>query len=113
MENIRDWCISRQLWWGRLFSVWFCCAVIEVYVGKEAPEDVENWEQDTDVLDTWFSSALWPFSTMGWPDEESEDFKRYFPTDVLVQGMTLFFSWLQELSSNQLSLQMKVHLKMY
>src|SRR5690625_691251 len=68
MENIRDWCISRQLWWGHRIPAWYHKETKEVYVGKEAPEDIENWEQDTDVLDTWFSSALWPFSTMGWPE---------------------------------------------
>ncbi|RKQ37918.1 valine--tRNA ligase [Oceanobacillus halophilus] len=93
MENIRDWCISRQLWWGHRIPAWYHKETGEVYVGKEAPEDIENWEQDEDVLDTWFSSALWPFSTMGWPDTESEDFKRYFPTDVLVTGYDIIFFW--------------------
>ncbi|HLR73439.1 MAG TPA: valine--tRNA ligase, partial [Pseudogracilibacillus sp.] len=93
MENIRDWCISRQLWWGHRIPAWYHKKTGEMYVGKEAPADSENWEQDKDVLDTWFSSALWPFSTMGWPDEESEDFKRYFPTDVLVTGYDIIFFW--------------------
>ncbi|GAB3797174.1 valine--tRNA ligase [Virgibacillus kimchii] len=93
MENIRDWCISRQLWWGHRIPAWYHKETNELYVGKEAPEDIENWEQDEDVLDTWFSSALWPFSTMGWPDEESADFKRYFPTDVLVTGYDIIFFW--------------------
>ena len=93
MENIRDWCISRQLWWGHRIPAWYHKETKEVYVGKEAPEDIENWEQDTDVLDTWFSSALWPFSTMGWPDENSKDFQRYFPTDVLVTGYDIIFFW--------------------
>src|SRR5699024_6942304 len=93
MENIRDWCISRQLWWGHRIPAWYHKETGEMYVGKEAPADSENWEQDKDVLDTWFSSALWPFSTMGWPDEESEDFKRYFPTDVLVTGYDIIFFW--------------------
>ncbi|MFC4558960.1 valine--tRNA ligase [Virgibacillus kekensis] len=93
MENIRDWCISRQLWWGHRIPAWYHKGTGEVYVGKDAPEDIENWEQDTDVLDTWFSSALWPFSTMGWPDTEAEDFKRYFPTDVLVTGYDIIFFW--------------------
>ena len=93
MENIRDWCISRQLWWGHRIPAWYHKETGEVYVGKEAPEDIENWEQDEDVLDTWFSSALWPFSTMGWPDENSEDLKRYFPTDVLVTGYDIIFFW--------------------
>ena len=93
MENIRDWCISRQLWWGHRIPAWYHKETGEIYVGKEAPIDPENWDQDEDVLDTWFSSALWPFSTMGWPDEESEDFKRYFPTDVLVTGYDIIFFW--------------------
>ena len=93
MENIRDWCISRQLWWGHRIPAWYHRETGELYVGKEAPADIENWEQDEDVLDTWFSSALWPFSTMGWPDERSKDFKRYFPTDVLVTGYDIIFFW--------------------
>ncbi|RDW19318.1 valine--tRNA ligase [Oceanobacillus arenosus] len=93
MENIRDWCISRQLWWGHRIPAWYHKETGEVYVGKVAPQDIENWKQDEDVLDTWFSSALWPFSTMGWPDTEAEDFKRYFPTDVLVTGYDIIFFW--------------------
>ena len=93
MENIRDWCISRQLWWGHRIPAWYHKETGEIYVGIEAPEDLENWNQDEDVLDTWFSSALWPFSTMGWPDEDAEDFKRYFPTDVLVTGYDIIFFW--------------------
>jgi len=93
MENIRDWCISRQLWWGHRIPAWYHKETGEIYVGKEAPADMENWEQDEDVLDTWFSSALWPFSTMGWPDQDSEDLKRYFPTDVLVTGYDIIFFW--------------------
>ncbi|ALX50553.1 valine--tRNA ligase [Lentibacillus amyloliquefaciens] len=93
MENIRDWCISRQLWWGHRIPAWYHKETGELYVGKEAPADSENWVQDEDVLDTWFSSALWPFSTMGWPDTDSEDFKRYFPTDVLVTGYDIIFFW--------------------
>lgn len=97
MENIRDWCISRQLWWGHRIPAWYHKQTGEVYVGTEAPEDIENWEQDEDVLDTWFSSALWPFSTMGWPNEEAEDFKRYFPTDVLVTGYDIIFFWVSRM----------------
>jgi valyl-tRNA synthetase len=93
MENIRDWCISRQLWWGHRIPAWYHKETGEIYVGKEAPADIENWKQDEDVLDTWFSSALWPFSTMGWPNEESEDFKRYFPTSVLITGYDIIFFW--------------------
>ena len=84
MENVHDWVISRQLWWGHRIPAWYNKETGEMYVGEEAPKDIENWDQDPDVLDTWFSSALWPFSTLGWPDENSEDFKRYFPTDTLV-----------------------------
>ncbi|RFA34547.1 valine--tRNA ligase [Virgibacillus dokdonensis] len=97
MENIRDWCISRQLWWGHRIPAWHHKETKEIYVGKESPDDIENWEQDEDVLDTWFSSALWPFSTMGWPDVEAEDYKRYFPTGVLVTGYDIIFFWVSRM----------------
>ena len=97
MENIEDWCISRQLWWGHQVPAWYHKETGEVYVGKTAPEDIENWKQDEDVLDTWFSSALWPFSTMGWPNTESEMFKRYFPTDTLVTGYDIIFFWVSRM----------------
>ncbi|WP_082233695.1 valine--tRNA ligase [Halobacillus massiliensis] len=97
MGNIRDWCISRQLWWGHRIPAWYHKETGEIYVGKEDPADAENWEQDEDVLDTWFSSALWPFSTMGWPDENNEDFKRYFPTNVLVTGYDIIFFWVSRM----------------
>ncbi|WHY70727.1 valine--tRNA ligase [Fictibacillus enclensis] len=93
IENIRDWCISRQLWWGHRIPAWYHKETGEVYVGHEEPQDAENWEQDTDVLDTWFSSALWPFSTMGWPDEDEIDFKRYYPTNALVTGYDIIYFW--------------------
>lgn len=93
MDNIRDWCISRQLWWGHRIPAWYHKETGEIYVGKEAPEDIENWEQDSDVLDTWFSSALWPFSTLNWPNKDDEDFQRYFPTNVLVTGYDIIFFW--------------------
>ena len=86
MEDVHDWVISRQLWWGHRIPAWYNKKTGEMYVGEEEPKDIENWDQDPDVLDTWFSSALWPFSTMGWPDENSEDFKRYFPTNALEIG---------------------------
>ncbi|MFC4618154.1 valine--tRNA ligase [Camelliibacillus cellulosilyticus] len=93
MENIRDWCISRQLWWGHRIPAWYHKETDEIYVGMEAPEHPEEWRQDEDVLDTWFSSALWPFSTLGWPDEDAPDFKRYFPTNVLITGYDIIFFW--------------------
>lgn len=97
MENIEDWCISRQLWWGHQVPAWYHKETGEVYVGKTAPQDIENWKQDEDVLDTWFSSALWPFSTMGWPDTESPLFKRYFPTNTLVTGYDIIFFWVSRM----------------
>ncbi|MFS1517734.1 valine--tRNA ligase [Bacillus sp. SCS-151] len=97
MENIRDWCISRQLWWGHRIPAWYHKETGEVYVDHEPPADVENWEQDTDVLDTWFSSALWPFSTMGWPDESSLDYNRYYPSNVLVTGYDIIFFWVSRM----------------
>ena len=97
MENIEDWCISRQLWWGHQVPAWYHKETGEVYVGKVPPQDIENWKQDEDVLDTWFSSALWPFSTMGWPDTENELYKRYFPTDTLVTGYDIIFFWVSRM----------------
>ncbi|MDD3422430.1 MAG: valine--tRNA ligase [Bacilli bacterium] len=92
MTGIEDWCISRQLWWGHRIPAWYHKDTGEIHVGKEAPKDIENWDQDPDVLDTWFSSALWPFSTLGWP-AKTEDLERYFPTDVLVTGYDIIFFW--------------------
>ncbi|MCK2156653.1 valine--tRNA ligase [Exiguobacterium sp. 17-1] len=97
MENIRDWCVSRQLWWGHRIPAWYHKETGEVYVGKEAPADLENWEQDNDVLDTWFSSALWPFSTMGWPNEGSADYQKYFPTSTLVTGYDIIAFWVSRM----------------
>lgn len=97
MENVEDWCISRQLWWGHQIPAWYHKDTGEVYVGKEPPKDIENWKQDEDVLDTWFSSALWPFSTMGWPNTEDPLFKRYFPTDTLVTGYDIIFFWVSRM----------------
>ncbi|MFW6386941.1 MAG: valine--tRNA ligase [Bacillota bacterium] len=97
MENIRDWCISRQLWWGHRIPVWYCQDCDEVIVSREEPDtcpecERDNLKQDEDVLDTWFSSALWPFSTMGWP-EETDDLEYFYPTDVLVTGRDIIFFW--------------------
>ncbi|MCJ0521213.1 valine--tRNA ligase [Enterococcus cecorum] len=97
MENVHDWVISRQLWWGHQIPAWYHKETGEMYVGMQAPEDSENWVQDSDVLDTWFSSALWPFSTMGWPDTDNEDFKRYFPTNTLVTGYDIIFFWVSRM----------------
>lgn len=97
MENAHDWVISRQLWWGHQIPAWYNKETGETYVGETAPKDIENWEQDSDVLDTWFSSALWPFSTMGWPDEDAPDYKRYFPTSTLVTGYDIIFFWVSRM----------------
>jgi len=96
MENVRDWCISRQLWWGHRIPAWYCQDCGKVIVAREAPEKCPGCggevRQDEDVLDTWFSSALWPFSTMGWPDD-TPDLRYFFPTDVLVTGYDIIFFW--------------------
>ncbi len=89
MENIRPWCISRQLWWGHQIPVWY--RGDETYVGTRAPEG-EGWERDPDVLDTWFSSALWPFATLGWP-ENTPELRAFYPTDVLSTGRDIIFLW--------------------
>ena len=98
MENVHDWCISRQLWWGHQIPVWYCAECGKMTVSETDPTccahcGSEKIERDPDVLDTWFSSALWPFSTLGWPDENSEDFKYFYPTDVLVTGYDIIFFW--------------------
>jgi valyl-tRNA synthetase len=97
MENIRDWCISRQIWWGHRIPAWYCDACGEVMVAKEPPKSCskcggEKLRPETDVLDTWFSSALWPFSTLGWPIETVE-LKKFYPTSVLVTGFDILFFW--------------------
>ena len=97
MENIKDWCISRQLWWGHRIPVWYCQDCDEVIVSREEPQSCpncggHNLKQDEDVLDTWFSSALWPFSTMGWP-KKTEDLQYFYPTNVLVTGRDIIFFW--------------------
>ncbi len=97
MENIRDWCISRQLWWGHRIPAWYCEDCGEMIVSREDPDTCpkcggKHLHQDEDVLDTWFSSALWPFSTLGWPDQ-TEDLKYFYPTTMLVTGYDIIFFW--------------------
>ena len=92
MENIRDWCISRQIWWGHQIPAYYHKQTGEMIVAKENP-DPDNYIQDSDCLDTWFSSGLWPFSTMGFPNSETADFKKFYPTSVLVTGFDIIFFW--------------------
>ena len=97
LENIKDWCISRQLWWGHRIPVWYCADCNEQTVTREDPTECthcgsKNIEQDPDVLDTWFSSGLWPFSTLGWP-EETPDFKYFYPTSYMETGYDILFFW--------------------
>lgn len=101
LENIRDWCISRQLWWGHRIPAWYCEDCGEITVSRTAPDKCAHCgsakiEQDPDTLDTWFSSALWPFSTLGWP-EETEDFKHYYPTNTLVTGYDIIPFWVMRM----------------
>ena len=101
LENIRDWCISRQLWWGHRIPAWYCEDCGEITVSKQTPCKCSHCQskklnQDPDTLDTWFSSALWPFSTMGWPDD-TEDFKRYYPTSTLVTGYDIIPFWVMRM----------------
>ena len=98
MENIQDWCISRQLWWGHRIPAYYCQECGHINVAKKKPEKCEkcgctNLEQDPDTLDTWFSSALWPFSTLGWPNKEAEDLNTFYPTNVLVTAYDIIFFW--------------------
>ena len=98
LENIKDWCISRQLWWGHRIPAYYCDDCGEIMVGKEMPAKCDkcgstHLHQDEDTLDTWFSSALWPFSTLGWPNMDSEDLKTFYPTNVLVTGYDIIFFW--------------------
>ena len=102
MTNIRDWCISRQLWWGHQIPVWYCADCGHMTCSREDAHVCEkcgsaNIERDPDVLDTWFSSALWPFETLGWPNEDAADLKKYFPTDVLVTGYDIITFWVSRM----------------
>ena len=109
MENIQDWCISRQLWWGHRIPAYYCDECGHINVSKTHPEKCEkcgstHLTQDPDTLDTWFSSALWPFSTLGWPNKESKDLKEFFPTNVLVTGFDIIFFWVARMVFSSLEL---------
>ncbi|ADD02024.1 valyl-tRNA synthetase [Thermoanaerobacter italicus Ab9] len=115
LENIKDWCISRQLWWGHRIPAWYCDDCGHITVSRKDPQKCEacgstNIHQDEDVLDTWFSSALWPFSTMGWP-EETQDLKYFYPTDVLVTGYDIIFFWVARMIFMSLEFMKEVPFK--
>ncbi len=107
LDNIQDWCISRQLWWGHRISAYYCEDCGHIHVAKTTPETCEkcgskHLKQDEDTLDTWFSSALWPFSTLGWPNQEAKDYKRYYPTNVLVTGFDIITFWVSRMMTQGL-----------
>ncbi len=107
LDNIQDWCISRQLWWGHRIPAYYCEDCGHIHVAKTTPETCEkcgskHLKQDEDTLDTWFSSALWPFSTLGWPNQEAEDYKRYYPTNVLVTGFDIITFWVSRMMTQGL-----------
>ena len=107
LDNIQDWCISRQLWWGHRIPAYYCEDCKEIHVGKTAPEKCTKCgstklTQDPDTLDTWFSSALWPFSTLGWPNIESEDYKDFYPTQTLVTGFDIITFWISRMMTQGL-----------
>ena len=107
LDNIQDWCISRQLWWGHRIPAYYCDECGHINVAKKAPEKCEkcgsaHLHQDEDTLDTWFSSALWPFSTLGWPNKETEDYKRFYPTNVLVTGFDIITFWVSRMMTQGL-----------
>ena len=115
LENIRDWCISRQLWWGHRIPVWYCDDCGEIICQTEEPEkctkcDSTNLRQDPDVLDTWFSSGLWPFSTLGWPDQ-TDDLAKYYPTSVLVTGRDIIFFWVARMIFTSLEFMKEIPFK--
>ena len=116
LDNIQDWCISRQLWWGHRIPAYYCKDCGHIHVAKQKPVQCEkcqshNIEQDQDTLDTWFSSALWPFSTLGWPNTESEDYKDFYPTQTLVTGFDIITFWVSRMMSQALELTGKVPFK--
>lgn len=116
LDNIQDWCISRQLWWGHQIPAYYCDECGHINVDKKAPEKCEKCgstklHQDPDTLDTWFSSALWPFSTLGWPNKESEDYKMFYPTNVLVTGFDIITFWVSRMMSQGLEFTGKAPFK--
>ena len=116
LDNIQDWCISRQLWWGHRIPAYYCDECGHINVAKTAPEKCEkcgstHLHQDEDTLDTWFSSALWPFSTLGWPNTETEDYKTFYPTNVLVTGFDIITFWVSRMMSQGLELTGKAPFK--
>ena len=116
LDNIQDWCISRQLWWGHRIPAYYCEECGHINVAKEMPEKCEkcgstHLHQDEDTLDTWFSSALWPFSTLGWPNTEAEDYKTFYPTNVLVTGFDIITFWVSRMMSQGLELTGKAPFK--
>ena len=116
LDNIQDWCISRQLWWGHRIPAYYCDECGHINVAKEQPEKCEkcgseHLHQDEDTLDTWFSSALWPFSTLGWPNTDSEDYKTFYPTNVLVTGFDIITFWVSRMMSQGLELTGKAPFK--
>ena len=116
LDNIQDWCISRQLWWGHRIPAYYCDECGEINVAKEMPKQCKkcgstHLTQDEDTLDTWFSSALWPFSTLGWPNIESEDYKRFYPTNVLVTGFDIITFWVSRMMTQGLEFTNQVPFK--
>jgi valyl-tRNA synthetase len=116
LDNIQDWCISRQLWWGHRIPAYYCDECSHITVSKTNPHKCEkcgssNIHQDEDTLDTWFSSALWPFSTLGWPNKESEDYKRFYPTNVLVTGFDIITFWVSRMMTQGLEFTDKAPFK--
>ncbi len=116
LDNIQDWCISRQLWWGHRIPAYYCETCGEINVAKTMPEKCSkcggtHLHQDEDTLDTWFSSALWPFSTLGWPNTENEDYKRFYPTNVLVTGFDIITFWISRMMTQGLEFTGEVPFK--
>ena len=110
LENIEDWCVSRQLWWGHRIPAYYKKGSDEILVSFNPPKDIENYVQDEDVLDTWFSSALWPFTTLGWP-EITDDYKRYYPNDLLVTAYDIIFFWVSRMMFEAIEFTDKVPFK--